>query len=99
MAQKNPKFSYGKWLKEYELGAKWPDRLTVVAILWTDATKGEDLESSGTLTALTPGVLMRADRHEIVVAHEVFNDKGVRDVTTVPRKMVKDILLFGTIEL
>ena len=93
------KFSYNKWLKEYQAGPTWPDRLVVVGILWTDATKSEDLDDSGVLVAFTPGVLMRADKNEVVVGHEVFNNRDHRDVTTVPRKMVKNITTFGSIAL
>lgn len=92
-----PKFNYKQWLLEYENNPKWPDSLTVVGILWTDATKGEDMDAAGVLLAFTPGVLMRADKKSVTVAHEVFDNLDMRDVTTVPRKMVKSITTFGTI--
>lgn len=92
------KFKYSKWLADYEAGPKWPERMAVVGVLWEDATKCEEVADSGTLNAFTPGVLMRASKKEVVVAHEVFDDKSERDCTTIPRKMIKNITTLGQID-
>lgn len=93
------KFNYKAWAKKASGNPMWPEAVVVVGVTWVDATKGEDMRQAGSILAFTPGVLMRVDENEVVVGHEVFEDRSERDVTTIPAGMVKSIVTFGSTEL
>ena len=90
---------YTRWLKKYLRGPQWPQQGTLVAIGWQDATMAEDIEQSGTIRAVTVGIVVEATPDHIKTASEFFEDLSVRDVTTIPAGMVHDIHPYGIINL
>lgn len=82
---------YKVWIKSYLKGPSWPEYANVVAIVWDDATYAAEVEQSGLARATTFGVVVEATVEYIKVAAEVFSDKTVRDVSTIPAGMVRGI--------
>ena len=90
--------TYGGWLKRYETGPQWPERLTLVGCLWEDAAHSEDSEESGTILSFISGVVVGADSKALKVAFEVFEDRSTRDVTTVPASLVRKVFRLGRVD-
>ena len=87
--------AYGKWLKAHLKGDQWPKRAAIVSVIWDDATYCEDMERSGLSRAATFGVVVEATKDHIKTAAEVFEDKTVRDITTIPAGMVQRVVELG----
>jgi len=90
--------TYPLWLKWYRQGENWPKRLIVAAIRWRDATYSEEMSNSGTIVAMTVGVVVEATTDHVKLAAEVFEDKSVRDVTTIPAGMVERVGTLAALE-
>lgn len=88
---------YARWLKSYLRGPQWPEEGTLIGVLWCDATYAEDIENSGTAMALTFGIVVEATTDHIKIAAEIFEDKTVRDVSTIPAGMVRSVQRFAGI--
>ncbi len=67
----------------------------VVAVHWIDAAKVDDgrtpPEDITPLHAVTFGVLIADETDFVRVAGEIFEDGSVRDVTVIPRGMVRGV--------
>jgi hypothetical protein len=88
---------YATWLKRFEKGAQWPAVTPIVGVLWGDATfhDGPAETAHGVIAALTVGVVVRADKNMVKVAHEVFEDESERGITTIPAGMIRGVVTFA----
>ena len=90
---------YPRWLKRYLAGPPWPRQGTLVAVVWQDATLADDIAESGTILAVTVGIVVDATSDHIKVVAEFFEDLSVRGVTTIPAGMIHAIHPCGTVGL
>ena len=93
-----PARKYPTWLKWYRQGHEWPEQMTIVAVRWRDATYAEEISNSGTILAMTVGIVVEATGDHLKIAAEVFEDKSVRDVTTIPAGMIERVGSLATLE-
>jgi len=56
------------------------------------------MSNSGTIVAMTVGVVVEATTDHVKLAAEVFEDKSVRDVTTIPAGMVERVGTLAALE-
>ena len=90
--------TYQKWLRVYSKGPVWPERMIVLAVRWRDASFAEEIQNSGTIIAMSLGVVVEATADHVKLASEVFEDKSVRDVTTIPSGMVERVGVLATLD-
>ena len=75
-------------------------KVDLVVVKWEDATHQED-ESKviGTMLGWTTGFLIYKNKKEVALCMEVFEDGAKRNITAIPRGMVKRITKLATIPI
>ena len=79
---------------------KTDSTVDLVVVKWEDATHQED-ESKviGTMIGWTTGFLIYKNKKEIALCMEVFEDGAKRNITAIPRGMVKRITKLASIPI
>ena len=90
---------YKQWLARYTKAGSWPEVVDIVGVVWDDATYAQDVENSGLARACTFGVVVEATAEYLKIASEVFADRSVRDVSTIPAGMVVGIHPIGDVQM
>ena len=88
--------TYKAWLKRYQKGPEWPEKVSIVSVVWDDASYAQDVEDSGLARAVTLGIVVEATPSYVKTASEFFVDKEVRDVTTIPAGMIIQVYSLGS---
>ena len=72
---------------------KLPKTLRLVVVEWEDATHQDDEKEAplGTMRAYTAGFVISNTKKELRLCAEFFEDGGRRDITCIPKLMVRDI--------
>lgn len=86
-----------KWKDLQTQFEKDPGPFYFVAVRWLDASRSENVEEARPIEAITCGVLKTIDSKMISLSQEVFENLGRRDTTSIPRRNVRHISLFGII--
>ena len=73
-----------------------PKQFYFIAVRWEDAIHSPS-EQHGTVEALSAGILYQMDRKAISLSLDAYADAGRTEVSTIPRKMVRHIILFSVI--
>ena len=87
--------TYKAWLRRHLRGSRWPDRASIISVVWDDATYAQEVEDSGLARATTVGIVVEATPEYVKTASEFFADKSVRDVTTIPSGMIVGVHSLG----
>lgn len=90
---------YKRWLTRYLKTNGWPESVHIVGVVWDDATYAQDVENSGLARACTFGVVVEATSEFLKVASEVFADRSVRDVSTIPSGMIVEVHPIGGVKM
>lgn len=85
-----------QWKDLLSLWTQDPKQLYFVAARWQDAALHSE-GTTGTIEAITVGVLRDITRKAVSLSHDVMEDLEHRETSTLPRKMVRHLTLFGVI--
>ena len=73
---------------------KKPHKVRLILVKWEDATHLVDDTgpAPGTMIAWTAGFQLYRNKKEVALCMEIFEDGAKRNISTIPRGMVKSIL-------
>lgn len=82
-----------------DLQAEWkqsPAQMFFVAVRWVDAAHHPE-GSVGSIEVVTCGILKHIDRAKVAVSMDVFGDGEHQETSTVLRRNVRHLVLFGAL--
>lgn len=93
-----------RWSKTVQPRTPKPPNLNKVKIIlvkWEDATHLVDDTgpAPGTMIAWTCGFQLYRNKKEVALCMEVFEDGAKRNISTIPKGMIKSILRLATIPI
>jgi hypothetical protein len=71
----------------------------MVIVIWRDAAGTETAQDAGTLLGAAGPFVIRADRKEMVLASQIFEDWDSRDHLAIPAGIIQRVIRVATVPL